>query len=90
MSKSPTYVSKSPTYLVIPFARGTRGKPTAGPAQQFKIRDKAMRAGERAATGKLGALVLEAPVSDDEYAPPILVARLGDVPDEAVEALLAT
>ena len=80
-------MGNSATYLMIPFARGAKGRPAAGQAQQFKFRDKAMQAGERVAAEKLGALVLEAPVSDDEYAVPILIARLGNVPDEAVEAL---
>lgn len=72
---------------MIPFVCGAKGRPAAGQAQQFKFREKAIQAGQRAAAEKLGALVLEAPVSDDEFATPILIARLGKVPDEAVEAL---
>jgi hypothetical protein len=55
---------------------------------QFSTSDRAVRAGERVAATKLGALVLEA-ISGDEYATPNVVARLGEVPDEAVDALPA-
>ena len=78
------------SYLVIPFHRGARGRIGAGQAQSFKILDKAMTYGERMAAERVGALVLEAdPKPDDEFATPKLIAKLGDVPDEAVEALAA-
>lgn len=72
--------------MLIPFARGVKGRPIAGQALQFSTSDRAVRAGERVAATKLGALVLEA-ISGDEYATPNVVARLGEVPDEAVDAL---
>lgn len=77
-------------YIVIPFSRGARGKISAGQAlPPFTVREKALAAGEREAAAKLGALVLEAPPADDEYATPKLVDKFGTVPDEAIDALAA-
>jgi hypothetical protein len=79
------------SYIVIPFARGDRGKIVAGAPVSFKSQDRAVASAERIAATKAGAVVIEqeADIKNDVYGEPRLVAHFGTVPPHMLEELAA-
>jgi hypothetical protein len=79
------------SYIVIPFARGEKGKLTSGSPTTFKSQDRAIASAERIAAHKAGAVVIEqdAEPKNNVYGEPKLVAHFGSVPPGMLEELAA-
>lgn len=84
-------MADSIAYIVIPFVLGKRGKLSAGQAQSFKTRELAVKAAERIAATRAGAVAIEqsGDAEADIYGEPKLIMRYGQVPEEFVEQLAA-
>ena len=76
-----------PTFILIAFVPGPRGKPKAGTPQTFRDEAKAIAAADRTALRVQGVVVLEQ--MEDEFAEPRLVKAIGRVPEEMLESLAA-
>ncbi len=77
-----------PTFLLITFTAGARGKAKAGTPQSFRDEGKAISAADRVLPSVQGAIVIET-IVDDEFAEPRLVKSFGVVPEAMLESLAA-
>ena len=76
-----------PTFILITFLPGQRGKAKASTPQTFRDEGKALAAADRIALRVQGVIVLEQ--TDDEFAEPRLVKAIGAVPEEMLDSLAA-
>ncbi|MDI4663016.1 hypothetical protein K9U40_01490 [Xanthobacter autotrophicus] len=80
-------MAKKTFYVVQPFELGKRGALKAAPAMEVRTSADAERIARRLAIVKAGAVAFSRDVDpeSDDADPPVLIARFGQVPDEAME-----
>jgi hypothetical protein len=79
------YDMGTPTFILIPFKAGARGKAKAGTPQTFRDEGKAVTAADRLLPRVQGAVVIET-IAGDEFAEPRLVKTFGSVPEAMLES----